>query len=503
VVYNWSWSAFGGNAENRKIYVPAESVDAYKSAAGWNEYADAIVGYNFTTGEIVLPRPNVASAEELQAALDGAIEGDNIITFVSDIVGPVIISQQEGKNIIIDGAGYQFDGTMYIHGNSRYNGAETLLIHNVDFQTSSNSLDFISQSYINGADVNYPHNITFENCTFAGGSVVVGLRLRQANNVLIKSCRMEGGHSLAQLAACNNVVFDGVELTASRVVSLGASTDVVINNCSFEATSYGLRAEPNGNLVVNNSTIKASQPIIVHQLNAGSYSVDLSGVNTLIPTVDGDYQVVFTNGDYRDTYAEPLGEWSVTGAEGYKIFPEAEVADERAVDLGLSVKWASCNVGATSPEAYGDYLAWGEISPKNSYTKDNSLTYGKIIDDISGNPQYDAATANWGGSWRMPTKAELEALLNDCTWTWTSLNGVNGMEVTGPNGNSIFLPAAGYRDGSSYHNVGSGGDYWSSTPNDDGGLSAYGLYFHNYNGGGLGWSWNGRHYGRFVRPVTE
>lgn len=500
VVYNWSWSAFGGNAEDRKIYVPAESIDAYKSAEGWSEYADAIVGYNFTTGEIVLPRPNVASAEELQAALDGAIEGDNIITFVSDIVGPVIISQQEGKNIIIDGAGYQFDGTMYIHGNSRYNGAETLLIHNVDFQTSSNSLDFISQSYINGADVNYPHNITFENCTFAGGSVVVGLRLRQAKNVLIKSCRMEGGHSLAQLAACNNVVFDGVELTASRVVSLGSSTDVVINNCSFEATSYGLRAEPNGNLVVNNSTIKASQPIIVHKLNAGSYSVDLSGVNTLIPTVDGDYQVVFTNGDYRDTYVEPLGEWSITGAEGYKIFPEAEVADERAVDLGLSVKWASCNVGANAPEECGDYFAWGEIAPKEVYTLDNCLTNGLKLDDISGNPQYDAAAANWGGDWRVPTIAEFQELIDNCTWESVCLNDMQGMQVTGPNGNSIFLPAAGTCPNGSPTSVGVRGYYWSSTPYEEGKTSAYainflGEYYNSY--------WIGRYNSLSIRPVID
>ena len=137
------------------------------------------------------------------------------------------------------------------------------------------------------------------------------------------------------------------------------------------------------------------------------------------------------------------------------------------VDLGLSVKWATCNVGATSPEDYGHYFAWGETSPKDEYTEDNCSTYGKQMSDIAGNAQCDAATANWGGDWRMPTKAEQEELLNNCSWTWTTRNGVNGYNVEGPNGNSIFLPAAGGREGSLLYNAGSFGYYWSSMPPDE------------------------------------
>lgn len=174
--------------------------------------------------------------------------------------------------------------------------------------------------------------------------------------------------------------------------------------------------------------------------------------------------------------------------------------NETAVDLGLSVKWATCNVGANSPEEYGDYFAWGEISPNESYFKDNCLTYGVSMTDISGNPQYDAATANWGGAWRMPTKAEIMELYDNCTWEWTILNGINGRKVTGPNGNSIFLPAAGYRGGASSYDVGSYGYYWSSTPHEEGDFSAYGLGFGSgvYYWGGLG-----RNDGQSVRPVLE
>jgi len=167
-----------------------------------------------------------------------------------------------------------------------------------------------------------------------------------------------------------------------------------------------------------------------------------------------------------------------------------------AVDLGLSVKWADRNVGADSPEDYGDYFAWGETQPKSTYdwstykwcngdwkkltkycTKSdrgyNGFTDGKITLDLSD----DAAYVNMGSNWRMPTKSELEELKNGCTWTWTTRNSKEGFKVTGPNGNSIFLPAAGCRDYSKLSLAGSDGYVWSSSLYEDGPNSAYPLYF--------------------------
>lgn len=169
------------------------------------------------------------------------------------------------------------------------------------------------------------------------------------------------------------------------------------------------------------------------------------------------------------------------------------------VDLGLSVKWATCNVGATSPEDYGHYFAWGETRPKEKYTEENSLTYGIQMSDISGNAQYDAATANWGGDWRMPTKEEMEELLNNCEWEWTTQNGV-GYKVTGPNGKYIFLPAAGDRYGSSLDNAGYSGYYWSSTPYDYYDYYAYILEFSDGSEYVIG---TPRSVGFTVRPITE
>ena len=175
------------------------------------------------------------------------------------------------------------------------------------------------------------------------------------------------------------------------------------------------------------------------------------------------------------------------------------------VDLGLSVKWATCNVGANAPEEYGDYYAWGETSTKEKYP-----TYGLSISEsqsqgiIDGNsnlmPQHDAARANWGGDWRMPTRTEMQELIDNCEWEWTAQNGVNGYKVTGPNGNSIFLPAAGYRFGSSLDYAGEYGSYWSSTPAYSDSYHAYDLDFRSSE---YSVHCDFRGCGRSVRPVSE
>lgn len=160
-------------------------------------------------------------------------------------------------------------------------------------------------------------------------------------------------------------------------------------------------------------------------------------------------------------------------ADGKDPWQPTEPDENGAVDLGLSVKWAAWNIGATKPEEYGDYYAWGEIETKIDYTEGNYQfskkdSYGSYeywlpegLSDISGT-KYDSATANWGNGWKMPTKLELLELYDTATLVRTSYNGVDGLRIIGPNGNSIFLPASGYRSEYGSHYKGEFGYYWTS-----------------------------------------
>lgn len=173
------------------------------------------------------------------------------------------------------------------------------------------------------------------------------------------------------------------------------------------------------------------------------------------------------------------------------------------VDLGLSVMWATCNVGASSPSDYGSYYAWGETTTKTSYSIDNCATYKKRIgSDISGNIRYDIATALWGKGWRIPTEAELEELRDKCTWVRTNQGGHNGYKVTGPNGKSIFFPASGRYIGASLYESGDDGHYWSSSSNENYTYGAEQLSFRCSDGSQ--WIYYGdRDMGFSVRPVMD
>ena len=191
-----------------------------------------------------------------------------------------------------------------------------------------------------------------------------------------------------------------------------------------------------------------------------------------------------------------------------------------AVDMGLSVKWANFNLGATSPEGYGDYYAWGELKPKTAYTMD---TYTMIKGDIFTKYNYmseygpvdnkyqfshykyvdDVARAKLGGKWRIPTQAEISELLDIslCEWKRTTQNGVNGYLVTSyKTGNSIFLPLAGLWNGTYCTRRGESGYYWSSSLNAYTPLRAWDLT--------LEWNFadiypDARWYGFSIRPVTD
>ena len=180
------------------------------------------------------------------------------------------------------------------------------------------------------------------------------------------------------------------------------------------------------------------------------------------------------------------------------------IAGHEYVDLGLpsGLKWATCNVGAATPEEYGNYYAWGKTMPRikdpYEYMSKSYLNVG----DISGNATYDAARANWGATWRMPTIDEMEELAVKCTWTWSTQSCTNGYTVTGPNGNSIFLPAAGFYFGASQDDVDERGYYWSSNPYDN--IKEYACLYFGFDGKNKRLGIGGRSFGGLtIRPVSD
>ena len=244
------------------------------------------------------------------------------------------------------------------------------------------------------------------------------------------------------------------------------------------------------------------------------------------PDIDGNY---FLDGEGEGLFTVTLDELTpgttyyvrayAVSDHGIAYGDELSFTTLAYVDLGLpsGLLWATCNIGADNPEDYGDYFAWGETQPQTTYdwstyqycmgsnstlTKycnNSSYGYDGFTDDLSTLlPEDDAATANWGHGWRMPTKEEFEELYNNTTVTWTTQNGVNGRLFTASNGNSLFLPAAGYRDGSNLYSAGSYGFYWSSSLYTDNPSGAWNFYFYS---GSYDMYGSGRVYGQSVRPV--
>lgn len=207
-------------------------------------------------------------------------------------------------------------------------------------------------------------------------------------------------------------------------------------------------------------------------------------------------------------------------ADGKDPWQPTEPDENGAVDLGLSVKWATYNVGATKPEEYGDYYAWGEVETKEDYTE-TSYEFTKVdqygdyyqvlpggFSDIS-KTQYDPATVNWGNEWRIPRKLELVELFDKSTIVRTTYNSVEGLRVIGPNGNSIFLPASGYRNEYGGNYKGEFGYYWTSTYCDSYTWSSYkSVYIFGWNRSALG-NWSTgisdivSYYGLTIRAVRE
>ena len=230
----------------------------------------------------------------------------------------------------------------------------------------------------------------------------------------------------------------------------------------------------------------------------------------------GEHELLLKKSGYKDKKLNLLVSESQTSAVSESLGKGILIG---AVDLGLpsGTLWADRNVGADSPEDYGDYFAWGETSTKNTYDWDtykwcrgssniltkycNRSSYGTVDNKTVLDLEDDAAYVYMGTEWRIPTFDEMEELKIKCTWTWTSQKGTKGYKVTGPNGKSIFLPAAGCRNDSSLYDAGSYGYYWSASLHESNPSSAWYLSF--YSSDRSTYYYRYRNYGRAVRAVAR
>ena len=227
--------------------------------------------------------------------------------------------------------------------------------------------------------------------------------------------------------------------------------------------------------------------------------------------IEGNFRFNHTAQIANEKSASPQKEASSSSSSA--VATTGKINGHEWVDLGLSVKWATCNVGAESPEEYGGYYAWGETEEKsNKGSKyylgdlDNDGDYYEVNEyqnigtNICGT-SYDVAHVKWGGGWRMPTLDEIEELCYKCYWEWTKVNGIKGYKVISPNGNSIFLPVTGaVYGGDIVHSRDSLGYYWSGSLNVRSNGYACNLYFDKDR---HDWYGNHRFSGHPIRPVIE
>ena len=322
--------------------------------------------------------------------------------------------------------------------------------------------------------------------------------------------------------------------------SVTITTTAVFDSLTFSLPDDAVSFTTGNPSALTESTMTATYSVSSDLSFSNSSSTTEQGVcysmTNESPTIDDNTQVYGTM--YKGSWKSTLSTLR-TGAF-YYYRPYLKIADtvfygpiksfttlgdyvetpEYAVDLGLpsGTLWADRNIGADRPEGYGDYFAWGETTTKSTFSWNNykwcngtsysqtkyctSSSYGTVDNLTTLKSKDDAATANWGEQWRMPTYEEMEELRTVCTWTWTNqYNGheAHGYIVIGPNGNRIYLPAAGCRDGSRRIDAGSYGSYWSGSLYESGPNEVWLLSFYTtvYAGNHF------RYYGRTVRAVAQ
>ena len=293
----------------------------------------------------------------LQAAVDYATAqgGDTTIEVVSPVNELVTVTQTTGVNLVINGNGNAYNGTIRVSGCSNYTGAETLVINDFNFKANTSEA-CVDMNWGTSNQTSYAHNVTISNCTFTMVGAAVhtspAIDCYQPYNITVKGCEANNAHSLLQVKGGHNgvAVEDVKVVDCKNGIAFGTHDGPVsVKNAEIKALGYGVRADGSvaTTLTVEDVTIEAIRPIVVRKAS-GSYNVVLDGANTL--TAGDYYQVIFTAGDDEAAYVAPTGAYSITGADSFKVYP-INASDRVSTADDLKAKLADSSISEIALES--------------------------------------------------------------------------------------------------------------------------------------------------------
>lgn len=408
-----------GHAYNLMATINQENLDlnAIEFTAEVAEWIEQDIDGGAVEGEVTF----VTSAAQIQDILDNATKSVSIL-FGGDITdGDVNILQKEGIDVTINGNGHKFTGVFNVNGDARAAGKETLTFTGINFE-SNEAKTFISAPSKVNSRYNYSHNITIEGCTFTGaydqGVEVGSASFTGAYNIVMKNCEAYNMHSLLQTQSIDNTVLvENVKVVACKSgVSFGNTAYPTLRNAEIEAEVYGVRADGNasrGNLIIENSTIEAKQPVIVRKVTTNGYKVnvdEVSALNTAEP-----YHVIFTKESDDVEYVAPTVDFTFNGPAKYVVFPYIQNAVAVATEAELSDAVKNAVAGDAVVVAEGTYGKFPSVGNKNLTIICHDVVFeGNSKLNIGGSTVIGATFSNPSGN---SVDQTINGVFKDCTFT--------------------------------------------------------------------------------------
>src|SRR5690554_5710793 len=404
----------------------------------------------------------IFNATDLQAALDAAPENaTTVITLGANIEANVTDIQKPGRKVVIDGRGYKYNGTIKVHSNSNYYVDAALTIKNLNFETSAASVNFI-EALENGSE-RYSSNITVENCTFtATGEAVntaVGVQIKASKNAKVIGCTATDVHSLIQAQSCDeSVLVQNCTVSGKNGVAFKQVKNAVVEGTTITATAYGIRFDGNTDnygITVKDNTVTATQPFIVRKMTGQNNTITLEGTNTL--TTREKYQIVITNGSDDETYVEPTGTYTLTGADNFVVYPRDVVVsnwDEFTAALAANKASFLLAEDITYDANYqlqkdvvinlnGKSMTLPMINIHNKVTIKNGTINGKVYARNNSNITFENITFSGAISDNLSTEGHLAIqggcttlYAKDCLFSPTSVSGSQTKPISYEGGSS-------------------------------------------------------------------